>query len=446
MPNTLVPRESEWFDTVPRSIRGHAIFGIALLVLSFGGFGWWSFTAPLAAAVISQGSFVATGQNKIVQHLEGGIIEAIYVNEGDTVEAGEVLLSLDRTAALAAERELRFRLWRLEAIEARLMAEAEGRDKVAFPGHLLEARIEDPDVANILDGQELAFSVSRTELDNELRMLQRDIEALNIRGAGYQLQLNSHRRQLEILREEHAVQVDLRDQGLVRRSELASVQRAMIAAEGQVGRLQAEIDEIAEVKARYQAQMERAVDEFRRTALEELQSTQTESDAIRERAVAAEDVSSRVEISSPVAGTIVRLFYHTAGGVVESGKPIIEILPADAPLIVEVLVPQHEIDSVHQGQHAIVRLTALNQRTTPVLEGQIAYLSADSITSEHDGIAREVYVARVSLAPGELARIPGFVPTPGMPAEVMIQTQTRTFTQYLVKPIRDSMSRAFREE
>ncbi len=334
----VMQREAEWFDAVPLSVRGHAIFGVILLIVSFGGFGWWSFSAPLAAAVISPGSFVATGENKIVQHLEGGIIEAIFVSEGDMVEAGDVLMSLDHTAALAVERELRFRLARLEAIEARLIAQSEGRSTLTWSESLAAAARDDPEVAVILDGQELAFNAARSELDNELRILQRDIEALTIRSAGYLSQLTSNRTQQEILSDEYETTNSLLSRGLARRAEVASVRRSMVEAEGQIGRLQAEIDEIAEVRARYSAQMSNAIDTNRRAALQELQVTQTEIDAIRERASAARDVASRVEILSPVTGTIVRLYYHTAGGVVESGKAIAEILPADVPLIVEALI------------------------------------------------------------------------------------------------------------
>lgn len=439
-------RQPEWFDTVPRSVRGHAVFGLTLLVLSFGGFGWWAFTAPLAAAVISQGSFVATGQNKIVQHLEGGIIESIAVREGDRVEEGQVLLNLDQTAARSVERELTLRLWRLEAIEARLLAQSEGREELVFPAHLEETRGTDLEMAGILEGQTIAFSAALAQLRNELRLLQRDVEALAIRSAGYRSQLDSARTQFEILSTEFAAQSGLLEQGLARRGEVATVQRAMVDAEGELGRLQAEIDEIEEVTARYEAQMESVTDVARRTALEELQATQTEIDALRERLHSAQAVSDRVEILSPVAGTIVRLYYHTAGGVVETGKPIAEILPADEPLVVETLVPRNQIDSVREGEPAMVRLTALNQRTTPVLNGTVDYLSADSVSDQSDGTLREVYIARVSLTPEELGRVAGFVPTPGMPAEVMIQTHTRTFVDYLVKPITDSMSRAFREQ
>jgi HlyD family secretion protein len=140
------------------------------------------------------------------------------------------------------------------------------------------------------------------------------------------------------------------------------------------------------------------------------------------------------------------MHYFTPGGVIETGKPIAEILPADAPLIVEALIRRTDVDTVHRGQRAVVRLSALNTRTTPVLNGTVDYISADAIADQGNGEAREVYVVRVTLPPEELGRVRGFAPTPGMPAEVMIQTAERTFAQYIAKPVVDSMSRAFREQ
>ena len=147
-----------------------------------------------------------------------------------------------------------------------------------------------------------------------------------------------------------------------------------------------------------------------------------------------------------MSGTVVRLHYHTAGGVIESGKAILEILPTGEPLIIEVQIPRTEIDVVRKGQKATVRLTALNQRTTPILEGQVYYVSADAILDRANEVPQEIYVARVSVPPKELDRVRGFTPTPGMPAEIMITTQDRTFIQYLMKPVTDSMIRAFREQ
>jgi HlyD family type I secretion membrane fusion protein len=131
--------------------------------------------------------------------------------------------------------------------------------------------------------------------------------------------------------------------------------------------------------------------------------------------------------------------------VIESGKAIMEILPSDVPLIIEAQIPRTEIDNVKIGQKATVRLVALNQRTTPVLNGEVYYVSADALPDASGPVAQEVYLARVNLPVSELERVPGFAPTPGMPVEILIQTVERTFFSYLAKPIKDSMARAFME-
>jgi len=436
---------AEWYDEVPRSIARHVVFGLALMASAFGGFGLWAFRAPLAAAVIAQGSFVATGQNKIIQHLEGGIIKEILVQEGDYVRQGQNILSLDETAALANERELFLRRARLEATQARLLAEHNGKPRIVFPEQLLEQR-GDPEVAAILDSQRLAFNVARSGLANDIALLTRNIDALEIRKRGYEVQLETHRQQMALLQEEHETKKSLLESGLVPRTEVTALRRAILAAEGQAGRLESEIDEIDQMHRKFLTQIDKTEDEYSRAALDELQAIQAELESIREKSRKAENVLQRANVVAPVSGTVVRLYYHTAGGVIETGKPIAEILPSDAPLIVEVLVPRTDIDSVRTGQKATVRLVALNQRTTPVLNGEVNYVSADAIADTTDGTVREVYVARVTLDNKELDRVPGFVPVPGMPVQIMIQTAERTFAQYIAKPIVDSMSRAFREQ
>ena len=440
-----IGRHEEWYREVPRSIRTHAIFGITLLAVAFGGFGAWAFRAPLAAAVIAQGSFVATGQNKIVQHLEGGIIDEILVSEGDKVRTGDILLRLDETASLANERELELRQYRLEATEARLLAEYAEDEVLVFPQHLEDLRGEH-DMEAILASQTLNFNVSRRALGQDLTLLVRNSDALEVRKVGYETQLASHHRQLALLQEEHAAKARLFEKGLARRPEVIAVERVMVEAEGQIGRLEAEIAEIDQIQRKYEVQIEKARSEYRQAALDELQIVQAELESIREKVRKAQNVRQRSEVVAPVSGTVVRLHYHTAGGVIETGKAILEILPAEKPLVIEAMVSRTEIDSVHTGQMATVRLTSLNQRTTPVLEGEVFYVSADAIAESKDGSVQEVYLARISLPPEQTDRVPGFTPTPGMPAEIMIQTETRTFAQYLAKPITDSMSRAFREQ
>lgn len=436
----------EWHDHVPRSISKHVIFGLLLLALAFGGFGAWAFRAPLAAAVIAQGSFVATGRNKIVQHLEGGIIHEILVNEGDEIQAGDTLLTLDETAALANRRELQIRKSRLEATVTRLVAEYRELDQLEFPEELMRGAEEDVEIASILDGQRLSFRVARASLDNDLALLKRNINALNIRVKGYQVQHDSHLKLIELLDEEHADKNVLLESGLIRQSEVNALMRAKIEAQGQIGRLQAEVNENEQLMLKHKTQIEKVRSLYRETALDELQVIQAELESVREKYRKAENVLTRSEVTAPVSGTVLRLHYFTPGGVIETGKPIAEILPANAPLIVETLILRTDIDSVHLGQNAIVRLTGLNARTTPVLDGTVDYVSADAISDSSNGVTREVFVARVTLPPSELGRVSGFVPTPGMPAEVMIQTAERTFAQYIARPLVDSMTRAFREQ
>jgi len=433
----------EWFSEVPRSIRKQTTFGIILLGVTFGGFGGWALTAPLAAAVIAQGSFVATGQNKIVQHFEGGIIKEILVNEGDQVKADQPLILLDETAALAKERELFLRQVRLEAISARLYAQLGGKDEIELPAILADNRM-DPEVAPILEAQKLNFEAWKTKLGSEVALVEQNIMALGYRAEGYAKQREATIIQLGLLKEEAEGKEVLLKQGLIRKTEMKAIQRAIAEAEGEIARLAAEVSETHSQVNKEEQQIIQTKTAYREAVLDELQRIQAELDSVREQSRAAKNVLQRATINAPVTGTVVRLNYHTSGGVIESGKGIMEILPSDAPLIIEAHVPRNEIDDVKVGQEATIRLISLNQRTTPVLNGEVFYISADALKGEPNA-PQDFYLARIRLPATEIARVSGFTPTPGMPAEILIQTAERTFFSYLTKPITDSMSRAFTE-
>ncbi|WP_011581925.1 MULTISPECIES: HlyD family type I secretion periplasmic adaptor subunit [Chelativorans] len=433
----------EWFSEVPRSIRKQTTFGIILLGVTFGGFGGWALTAPLAAAVIAQGSFVATGQNKIVQHFEGGIIKEILVNEGDQVKSDQPLILLDETAALAKERELFLRQVRLEAISARLYAQLGGKDEIELPAILADNRM-DPEVAPILEAQKLNFEAWKTKLGSEVALVEQNIMALGYRAEGYAKQREATIIQLGLLKEEAEGKEVLLKQGLIRKTEMKAIQRAIAEAEGEIARLAAEVSETHSQVNKEEQQIIQTKTAYREAVLDELQRIQAELDSVREQSRAAKNVLQRATINAPVTGTVVRLNYHTSGGVIESGKGIMEILPSDAPLIIEAHVPRNEIDDVKVGQEATIRLISLNQRTTPVLNGEVFYISADALKGEPNA-PQDFYLARIRLPATEIARVSGFTPTPGMPAEILIQTAERTFFSYLTKPITDSMSRAFTE-
>jgi HlyD family secretion protein len=433
----------EWYGQVPRSIHGHAMIGLVLVVLAFGGFGTWAATAPLAAAVISAGSFVATGENKVIQHLEGGIIKDILVSEGDHVVTGQPLIRLDGIAAQVKQRQLFLRQARLEANVARLEAQVADKPDIAFPA-IIADHGNDADITSIVDGQLASFRSANSRRDSEIGLLEQNIKSLKFRAEGFREQSRSMTEQLVFLRDEYKGKLKLLNRGLVRKPEVNAIQRAIADAQGQVGRLDAEVLETNAQAEKFRQQIKQTVTELNQKALDELQSSQSELDTVREEARQARNIVQRSTIDAPVAGTVVRMYYHTSGGVIESGKAILEILPANVPLIIETQIERRDIDAVKPGQKATIRLVALNRRATPVLHGDVYYVSADALRDPaRPGL--EVYLARIRLPPSELARIPGFTATPGMPVEVMIETAERTFLDYLTKPIRESMSRAFTE-
>jgi HlyD family secretion protein len=434
----------EWYSEVPRSIRFHTMIGLTMLFTCFGGFGLWAATAQLASAIIAQGSFVATGNNKIVQHLEGGIIKEMHVSEGASVKEGDILLTLDPTAALANERMLKLRRLRLEAVVARLRAEAQGSRDFKMP-EIVMAEASDPDVNAIIQSQNVVFHSKQIKLEEQLNLIEKNIKSLEYRFEGYEGQKESFERQLALLTEERDSKARLVKVGYMRKTDLLAIERAIADAMGDISRLSGEINESEAEIAKFRQEAIIAINSNKQAALDALETAESDLDSVRQQMHEAAGVLERTVIRSPVSGTVVRSYYHTAGGVITTGKPIMEILPAHVPLILEAQVLRTSIDQLHEGQTASIRLTALNRRTTPVLTGRVFYVSADSI-EENTGLStKDVYIVRIEVPDAEIARIHNFHPVPGMPADVLIQTSERTFFEYLIKPITDSMSRAFRE-
>lgn len=436
-----------WHAGLPRSTRSATLFGLLVMSFTTVGFGVWGNTAPIAGAVVTSGVFVVTSQNKIIQHLEGGVIREIKVREGDVVEAGQALIELDETGPRAELRRLSLRGLRLTAMDARLQAEAREEDKIAFPQEAI-AEDAEPEVREILDSQRLAFTARRNNTNSEIATIQESIQALQERIRGSNVQLSGVNRQIALIAEEIEAKEILLKTGLVRKPEVLALRRAQANLEGEVGRLMGEIGDARERIARAQEQINGVRKIAIKAAVEQMHEVRGELTDVRERMATAKGVLDRIMIVAPVRGIVVKLRYHTQGGVIEPGKNIMEILPLQEELIIEGRVRPQDIDNVRRGQHAMIRLNALNQRTTPMISGEVIYVSADAMPDEKKSSQQgsgDIYVARIKLNTAEAAAIPGFVPTPGMPAEIYIKTSERTFFQYLVQPIADSMTRAFRE-
>jgi HlyD family secretion protein len=444
---TGAPIGQPWYAEVPRSTRTATLGGLVVVAATVMGFGVWGNTAPIAGAVIATGVFVTTGQNKTIQHLEGGVIREILVREGDVVAPGQSLIKLDDTSARAELRRHELKLYRLEAIEARLRAEIAGRSDFAFPSHLL-AMNADPDIAALLTAQRIAFRARQNNMASEIAAHQKTIDALEEKITGSRVQLAGVERQSQLLKEELEGKQALLQRGYIRKPEVLSLQRLAANLSGEAGRIGGDIGDSRERIARSMEQIDGVRKNAQKVASDQLQEISADLNDVRERIHTVKGILDRASINAPVKGTVVKLRYHTAGGVIEPGKNIMEIVSLQDELIIEARVRPQDIDKIKHSQLATVRLTALNQRTTPMVTGRVIYISADALPDEKQrafpGVP-DLYVVRAKLDPKSLASVPDFQPTAGMPADVYIQTVERTFFEYLLQPLRDSMARAFRE-
>jgi HlyD family type I secretion membrane fusion protein len=451
----MLPRShaiAQWHRDVPRPLLWPTVMGVSLLVAWGLGFGLWAATAPLDGAVVASGVFVATGQNKQVQHLEGGIVREVLVREGDLVEVEQPLVRLDETAAKTKLRRLVLRKYRLSIMLARLEAEMQSRASFDVPPTLAK-EATDPEIAALFERQRVELAVRRARQADEEHVLRKEMAALQERIAGYESLVQTMQQRRSLFDEELKDKKALLERQLARRSDVWAIQRAEAGVSGELGDLTGRVADSKERIARAEQQIAQLRSAAAQKVAEELRATESELDDVAEQIRAAVDIVERTEVRSPVRGIVVKLNHHTQGAVVAPGANILELLPADEELIVEARTSPNDISHVREGQDALVRLTALNVRVTPMIEGKVIYVSADAVAdrdlrrdAESLMPRRHWFITRVRLdAHDARNKIGSFKATPGMPADVYIRTGERTFFSYILRPLLDSLSRAFRE-
>lgn len=445
--------DTEWHKLIPASARPQIIIGSLVVVSCILGFGAWALYAPLDGAVVATGTFVATGQNKQVQHLEGGILKDVLVREGDIVEPGQVVARLDEVAPKTKLRRLVVRRNRLLITRSRLEAEIRSQSKLVLPDEIV-AQASDPEIADLIDRQRVELSAARKKLDAEKQVLRKEIDGLRQSILGYESQVSSANLKMSYFKEELADKEKLLARQLTRKTEVLAVRRAEAELAGTIGGLTGRIADAKERVARAEQQIATLDASMIRSAVEDLRSTEGELDDIGEQIYAMRDVVDRTEIKAPVRGAVVKIDTHTQGAVISPGGTILELVPVDDELIVESRVSPRDIANIQTGQPAQVRLSALSRRAIPMINGKVIYLSADAVpetilpweTPNRANVRGESFVVRVSLdASDAKSKVPNFKSTPGMPAEVFIQTGERTFFDYIMRPVYDSFSRAFKE-
>jgi HlyD family secretion protein len=427
---------------VGRSFERELRTGLRVLILGLGVAGGWATLVPLSGAVVVPGSLVVQSDVKKLQHPTGGVVAQIAVHDGMHVKAGDLVARLDETQVRANLQVITKQLDEAKVRIARLVAERDGLDEPKMPADMLERSGTDDDINTRFASERSLFKARATTRQSQKELLQSRIAQLGEQIGGLNAQTKSNASQLELIAGELEGVQTLFDKRLAPITRLNSLQRDSARLEGERGQLQSTIAETKSKIGEAQLQMLRVDQDFRADVIKDLREAEGKEAELAERRVAAQDQLNRIDIRAPTSGIVHQLALHTVGGVISAGQIVMEVVPDSDELLVEAHLPPNDIDQVKVGQATLVHFSALN-RTAPQLSGVVSYVSAD-LSHEPQGNT-PYYTVRVTLPEEERRRIDGQQLISGMPAEIFVQTGSRTMMSYLLKPIREQLGRAFNE-
>ena len=423
--------------------RGHLIIGFIALLILVGGFGAWSMLANISGAVIAMGQVEVDQNRQVIQHLDGGIVAEVLVDEGKPVDAGQVLLRLDSKDLSGELAIVEGQLYELMARSGRLQAERDGADAITFDPELLDVAAQSSDMAELVQGQTSLFEARRQSVDKEIEQLNRRAAQTESQIAGVDAQKEALEIQLVLIAEELASQQDLLDRGLAQASRVLSLQREEARLRGSIGELAANRAEAEGRVTEIEIEILKLETRRREDAITRLRDLQYNLLELKERRRLLLERLSRLDIRAPLAGIVYDLQVTTERAVIQAAQPVLYLIPQDRPLVITARVEPIHVDQVYVGQDTTLRFSTFDQRTTPELFGRIVQISPDAFTDERT--QSSYYRAEVELLEGEFDKLAGQEVLPGMPVETYIRTEERTPMAYLVKPLTDYFNRAFRE-
>lgn len=417
---------------------GGAVVAAAVVALTA-----WSAVAKIDSAVVAPGQVRVEANRKTVRHRDGGVVRQILVREGQRVRLGQPLLVMDEVQARASVDVLQSQQDAVLAQLARYQAESAGRRQLAF-APALNQRASDPEVSALIRDQQLLFASRLSLFESQSSVLEQRIDQLQTQISGVQAQLNAVDEQIALTREELAGYQTLHEKGYAPKTLILRYERALADLGGRRGQFVAEINRLGQAIGEARLQLVTLRNERISQAAEGLRQMQTQLADVTPRLTAARQVLDRATVRSPADGYVLNLTQFTIGGVVAPGELLMDVVPADAPLIVSARVAPTNIDNVAVGQAARVRISAFGSRAE-AMDAEVTAVSADALLDERTG--NTYFVADVRIDPPELAKAPDDKRiTPGMPAEVMIVTGERTILSYVMSPITDTLRDSLREE
>lgn len=429
--------------SVPRKARGVVLLGYFVIILAFGGLGTWAAVAKIDSAIFGTGAVQVKTKNKTVQHYEGGIVRTLHVQDDMKVKKGQLLVDLDTTSSKANLDVLHNQLHSEIAVIARLEAEQRGSKAIEFPKEILALK-DNTVVEDAKTDQTALFEKRRSYQEAQIEILDARIGQIKEQNAGLEIQKEAIVEQLKLYDEELNSLKQGEKKGVIPRNQLLQKKRSYAALKGEKGEF---ISDIATNEGRIlelEEQKKQVSYSFLQEVGDALARAKLNRDKLREQVVVAEDVFKRNRIFAPYDGVVQNVRFHTVGGVIQQGEPIMDLIPVNDDLVVSVRVQPIDIDKIKQGLSAEVRFPSFASRRLPIILGEVMSMSADTLMDKATNtpyFSVQVTVAEEDI-PDEIASLI----TPGLPADVVIATGERTVLNYLVAPLENSIRQAMREK
>jgi HlyD family secretion protein len=430
--------------TSPRvepQIRRRLALGLVTTALLIGGIGGWGAYAMISSAIIAPGVIVVEGSDKKVQHPTGGVVGAILVKNGDKVEAGEVIVRLDPTQTKAQLGVVTSQQVQLKGRKSRLEAERDQTASVIFPA---DFKTSFPEAADIARSEERLFQArqegktgQKSQLNERVGQLRKEIEGLTA-------QLAAKETEILLMTEELARVEGMRKQNLVPVTRLLQSERDLTRLKGENGLLVSNVAKAQGQISEIELQIISLDQTMQTESMKELREVEARLSELLEREVAAQDQLNRIDIKAPRPGIVNDMQIHTVGGVISAGETLMTIVPNDEKLAIEIRVAPTDIDQMQIGQRATLHFSAFNRQQTPEFPGEVSQIAANLTKEPQTGVS--YYVARLAISAEKQDEARQLKLVPGMPVETFIETGERTAISYLFKPIRDQISRAFKED
>lgn len=429
---------NSWSAKVP------VFVGLFTLLVLLGGFAAWATMTEIAGAIISPGRIEVDQNRQIVQHQTGGTVSEIVVKEGDSVQAGDVLLRIDGQQLQSQLIIVEGQLFEFVARRGRLIAERDGSDDVIFDEIILTASAGNADIEELVNGQKNLFFARRDSVARETQQLGKRKSQIWNQISGIDAQTTALATQLELIQQELDAQQTLLERGLAQTGTVLALQRQSAGLNGQLGELAANKAQAEGRATEIDLEVLKLATDRREEAITQLRDLRYRELELVEQRSALKLEIEKLDVRAPVSGVVYGMRVQTMRSIIRPADPVLYLIPQDRPLLIVARVDPIHIDKIVTGQQVNLRFSALDQRTTPELVGQVTLISADAF--EDEAISITYYRAEITLNSGEISKLnDGDVLIPGMPVEAFIRTDDRSPLAYLIKPMMDYFNRAFRE-